>query len=82
MEFAQVRRLIDEHLMLTLHVARNAVSKLKPGGTLLFMSGTGARLAAIGLGIASALTVASPALIANLGLELAPSESTSLQPAS
>jgi NAD(P)-dependent dehydrogenase (short-subunit alcohol dehydrogenase family) len=72
MDFAQVRRLIDEHLMLTLHVARNAVSKLRPGGTLLFMSGTGARRAAIGLGIASALTAASPALIANLALELAP----------
>jgi NAD(P)-dependent dehydrogenase (short-subunit alcohol dehydrogenase family) len=72
MDFAQVRRLVDEHLLLVLQVARNAVNKVRPGGTLLFMSGTGARRAAIGLGVTSALTAAVPALIGNLALELAP----------
>ena len=72
MDFAQVRRLIDEHLLLVLQVARNAIDKVRPGGTLLFMSGTGGRRAAIGLGITSALTAAIPALIGNLALELAP----------
>lgn len=72
MDFAQVRRLVDEHLLLVLQVARNAVNKVRPGGTLLFMSGTGGRRAAIGLGVTSALTAAVPALIGNLALELAP----------
>ena len=58
--------------MLTLQVARNAAPKVRPGGTLLFMGGTGARRPGIGLGIASTVTVALPALIANLALELAP----------
>ena len=72
LDFAQVRRLLDEHLLLALHVARNAAHKVRPGGTLLFMGGTGARRPAIGLGIASALSAALPALTANLALELAP----------
>jgi NAD(P)-dependent dehydrogenase (short-subunit alcohol dehydrogenase family) len=58
--------------LLTIQVARNAANKVRPGGTLVFMGGTGARRPAIGLAIASALTAASPALIANLALELAP----------
>ena len=72
MDFAEVRRAIDEHLLLALQVARNAAHKVRPGGTLLFMGGTGARRAGVGLGIASALTAALPALTANLALELAP----------
>jgi len=72
LDFAQVQRLLDEHFLLPLHVARNAAQKVRPGGTLLFMGGTGARRPAIGLAIASALTVASPALTASLALELAP----------
>jgi len=72
MDFAQVRRLVDEHLLLVLQIARNAVNKVRPGGTLLFMSGTAGRRAAVGLGVTSALTAALPALIGNLALELAP----------
>ena len=45
---------------------------MKPGGTLLFMGGTGARRPGVGLGIAATLTAALPALTANLALELAP----------
>jgi NAD(P)-dependent dehydrogenase (short-subunit alcohol dehydrogenase family) len=72
MDFAQVRRLLDEHLLLVLYVARNAAHKVRPGGTLLFMGGTGGRRPAIGLAIASAVTAALPALTASLALELAP----------
>jgi len=72
MEFAHARRALDEHLLLFLEVARNAAHKVRPGGTLLFMGGTGARRPAIGLIIASAVTAALPALTANLALELAP----------
>ena len=72
MDFAQVRSAIDGHLMMALQIARNAVNKVRPGGTLLFMGGTGARRPAVGLGIAAAITAALPALTANLALELAP----------
>jgi NAD(P)-dependent dehydrogenase (short-subunit alcohol dehydrogenase family) len=72
MEFEQARRALDGHLLLMLQVARNAAHKVRPGGTLLFMGGTGARRPGIGLGIVSAVTAALPALTANLALELAP----------
>jgi NAD(P)-dependent dehydrogenase (short-subunit alcohol dehydrogenase family) len=71
-DFAEARHDVDEHLWLTLHVARDAADKVRPGGTLLFMSGTGARRTNVGLAIASTLTAGLPALIANLALELAP----------
>jgi NAD(P)-dependent dehydrogenase (short-subunit alcohol dehydrogenase family) len=72
MDFAEARRALDAHLLLALQVARNAAHKVRPGGTLLFMGGTGARRPGIGLGIASTVTAALPALTANLALELAP----------
>ena len=43
MDFEQARRALDTHLLLMLQVARNAVHKVRPGGTLLFMGGTGGR---------------------------------------
>jgi NAD(P)-dependent dehydrogenase (short-subunit alcohol dehydrogenase family) len=72
MDLEQARRGLDEHMLLLLDVARNAVHKVRPGGTLVFMGGTGGRRPSIGIGIASTVTVALPALIANLALELAP----------
>jgi NAD(P)-dependent dehydrogenase (short-subunit alcohol dehydrogenase family) len=71
-DLEQARRALDEHLLLMLQVARNAAPKMRPGGALLFMGGTGARRPGIGLGIASTVTIALPALTANLALELAP----------
>ena len=55
-----------------LEVARNAVGKMRPGGTLLLMGGTGGRRVGHGLGIASAATAALPPFTAALALELAP----------
>ena len=72
LDFAQARQALSEHPMLVLQVARNAAGKMKPGGTLLFMGGTGGRRPGIGLGIVSTLSAALPALTANLALELAP----------
>jgi len=72
MDFAEVREAINGHLMMALQVSRNATDKVRPGGTLLFMGGTGARRPAVGLALASALTAALPALTANLALELTP----------
>ena len=63
---------LDAHILLPLQVARNAVGKVRPGGTLLFMGGTGGRRPAVGFALISALTAAGPAMIRNLALELAP----------
>jgi NAD(P)-dependent dehydrogenase (short-subunit alcohol dehydrogenase family) len=72
MDFAKVRRDIDEHLLLALRVARNARTRVRPGGTLLFMGGTGGRRPRIGLSTVTAMTAALPALVASLALEIAP----------
>ena len=66
------RRDIDAHLLLPLHVARDAASKVRPGGTLLFMGGTRGRRPAAGLAFTAALTAALPAMIKSLALEVAP----------
>ena len=50
MDFDEARRALEEHLWLTLGVARYAAGKVRPGGTLLFMGGTGGRHAGVGLG--------------------------------
>jgi NAD(P)-dependent dehydrogenase (short-subunit alcohol dehydrogenase family) len=71
-DFDKARRDVDAHLLLPLHVARDAASKVRPGGTLLFMGGTGGRRPAPGLSLISALTAALPAMTKNLALELAP----------
>ena len=72
MDFEQVRSALDTHLLLMLQVARYAAHKVRPGGTLLFMGGTGGRRPGIGLGIVSTVTAALPALTASLAIELAP----------
>jgi NAD(P)-dependent dehydrogenase (short-subunit alcohol dehydrogenase family) len=68
----QARHALNGHLLLALQVARNAGPKIRPGGTLLLVGGTGARRPGIGLGMVSTATAALPALTANLALELAP----------
>jgi NAD(P)-dependent dehydrogenase (short-subunit alcohol dehydrogenase family) len=72
MDFDEARRALQEHPMVMLGVARYAAGKVRSGGTLLFMGGTGARHPAVGVGISSALTAALPALTASLALEVAP----------
>jgi NAD(P)-dependent dehydrogenase (short-subunit alcohol dehydrogenase family) len=72
LDFALARRDVEEHLWLALHVAREAAGRFRPGGSLVFMSGTGGRRPAIGLSLIAAMTAALPALTANLALELAP----------
>ncbi|MBV9058010.1 MAG: SDR family oxidoreductase [Pseudonocardiales bacterium] len=72
MDAAQVREALSGHVVLALEVARNAAGKIRPGGTLVLMGGTGARRVGHGLGIASAATAALPAFTAALALELAP----------
>jgi NAD(P)-dependent dehydrogenase (short-subunit alcohol dehydrogenase family) len=71
-DFEKARRDVEAHLFLPMQIARLAANKVRPGGTLLFMSGTGGRRTAKGYALISALTAAMPALTKNLALELAP----------
>ena len=68
----KARRDVESHLLLPIQIARHAAGKVRPGGTLLFMGGTGGRRTAAGLTLIGALTAALPALTRNLALELAP----------
>jgi NAD(P)-dependent dehydrogenase (short-subunit alcohol dehydrogenase family) len=68
----EARRGLTERLLLAIEVARGAVGKVRPPGSLIFMGSTGARHPRAGLGIASTVTVAFPTLIASLALEIAP----------
>jgi NAD(P)-dependent dehydrogenase (short-subunit alcohol dehydrogenase family) len=72
LDLDRARRDIEAHLLLPLQVARNARNKVRPGGTLLFMGGTGGRSTTKGLALVSAVTAALPELTKNLALELAP----------
>ena len=72
MDAVQLRQAISEHLVMALEVARNAAGKMRPGGTLLLMGGTGGRKISRDLGIVSAATAALPPFAAALALELAP----------
>jgi len=71
-DFDEARRSVEAHLLLPLQIARHAANKIRPGGTLLFMGGTGGRRTAKGFALISALTAAAPAMTKNLALELAP----------
>jgi NAD(P)-dependent dehydrogenase (short-subunit alcohol dehydrogenase family) len=72
MDAADVREALSDHVVLDLEVARNAVAKMRPGGTLLFMGGTAGRRVGPDLGIASAATAALPPFVATLALEISP----------
>jgi NAD(P)-dependent dehydrogenase (short-subunit alcohol dehydrogenase family) len=72
MDADQVRDAISGHVVVALEVARNAAPRMRPGGTLLLIGGTGGRRVRQGLGIVSAATAALPPFTAALALELAP----------
>jgi NAD(P)-dependent dehydrogenase (short-subunit alcohol dehydrogenase family) len=72
MDLEAARRSLYEHPMVMLSVARAAIGKVRPGGTLLFMGGTGGRRVGVGMSIIAAGTAALPALTASLAVEIAP----------
>jgi NAD(P)-dependent dehydrogenase (short-subunit alcohol dehydrogenase family) len=71
-DFDRARRDLEAHLFLPMQVARNTADKVRSGGTLIFIGGTGGRRPTKGFALIGALTAAGPALIKNLALELAP----------
>jgi len=68
----RAHRDFDAHIWLAVSVAQHAVGRVRPGGTLLFMGGTGGRRRGPGLSLIAAGTAAMNALIANLAVEVAP----------
>jgi NAD(P)-dependent dehydrogenase (short-subunit alcohol dehydrogenase family) len=72
LDFDKVRADIDAHILVPVQVAREAIGRVRSGGTLLFIGGTGGRRVHAGLGLISALTAAMPPLVATLALEVAP----------
>jgi NAD(P)-dependent dehydrogenase (short-subunit alcohol dehydrogenase family) len=68
----QVRDVLSDHVLLGLEVARSAAPRMRPGGTLVLMGGTGGRRVSRELGIVSAATAALPPFVATLALEIAP----------
>jgi NAD(P)-dependent dehydrogenase (short-subunit alcohol dehydrogenase family) len=68
----EARVALTEHMLLALAVARQAVGRVRSGGTVLLIGGTGGRRISPGSAIVSAVTAAMPALTASLALDLAP----------
>ncbi|WP_121704259.1 SDR family oxidoreductase [Streptomyces sp. BBFR25] len=72
MDLVETSRHFGERLAMTLAIAKYGRDRMRAGGTLLFVGGTGGRRPGVGRTVIAALTAALPALTANLALELAP----------
>lgn len=72
LDFDEVRRVLDEHLIGALRVARECVDRVRAAGSLTLITGTGARRPGIGLSVSAIGSVGGPAMTADIALELAP----------
>jgi NAD(P)-dependent dehydrogenase (short-subunit alcohol dehydrogenase family) len=72
MDFEQARSVLDEHLLGSLRIARECATRIRPGGSLTFITGTDARHPRPGSSLAAISAAAVPAITANAALELAP----------
>ena len=70
-DFTKARRNVEEEFWLPLLLARFATGKVRPGGTLLFIGGTGGRKPSAGP-VLTTFTAAIPALTKALAVEIAP----------
>lgn len=70
MDFAAVRRDLDQHLLLPMHLGQLAPGRVL--GSLTFIGGTGGRQRGVGRTVIGALTAAMPAIVENMAVELAP----------
>jgi NAD(P)-dependent dehydrogenase (short-subunit alcohol dehydrogenase family) len=76
----EARRHFDERLSVTLGTALFSRGKIRPGGSLLFIGGTGGRRRGVGLTLITTLTAALPAMASNLAVELAPTRVNVIAP--
>jgi NAD(P)-dependent dehydrogenase (short-subunit alcohol dehydrogenase family) len=72
MSAEDVNEALGGHVVQSLDVARSAAPKMRPGGSLLIMGGTGGRKISRDLGLFSAATAVLPPFTAALALQLAP----------
>ena len=70
--FDEVRADIDRHLLVPAQIALHAIGRVRAGGSLTFIGGTGGRRRGVGMAFIGAMTAAMPALVENLALEIAP----------
>jgi NAD(P)-dependent dehydrogenase (short-subunit alcohol dehydrogenase family) len=71
MAYDDLRHALGDRLLLAVQACRYAAGRVKPGGSLLFMSAEAAR-PAVGEGAEATVAAAVPVLVANLALEVAP----------
>jgi NAD(P)-dependent dehydrogenase (short-subunit alcohol dehydrogenase family) len=76
----EARRHFDERLAVTLGTAIFSRGKIRSGGSLLFVGGTGGRRRGAGLTLIATLTAALPAMASNLAVELAPTRVNVIAP--
>jgi NAD(P)-dependent dehydrogenase (short-subunit alcohol dehydrogenase family) len=72
LDFTRARAVVEEHLWLPIQLCRIAADRVRAGGSLIFLGGTGGRRPGPGLALINALTAAGPALTQALALEIAP----------
>ncbi|MCO8277029.1 SDR family oxidoreductase [Actinoplanes sp. TRM 88003] len=72
MDFEQARAFLDQHILGYLRIVKLCAAAVRPGGSLTFISGTGARHAAVGISLAAIGTAAIGAIVANAALEIGP----------
>ncbi|BAL89850.1 putative short-chain dehydrogenase [Actinoplanes missouriensis 431] len=71
-DFEDARRELDAHLLTPLRVARECADRVRPGGSLTLISGTGARRPGHGMALIAIGTAGLSSITANAALELAP----------
>jgi NAD(P)-dependent dehydrogenase (short-subunit alcohol dehydrogenase family) len=72
LDFDQALRVLDEHLVGALRIARASATRVRAGGSLTFITGTDARRPGVGSSVAAILAAALPTIAANIAVELAP----------
>jgi NAD(P)-dependent dehydrogenase (short-subunit alcohol dehydrogenase family) len=72
LDFDAALRVLDEHLLGSLWIARACGARVRPGGSLTLITGTHARRPGVGLSVAAIAAAALPAIAANVAVELAP----------
>jgi NAD(P)-dependent dehydrogenase (short-subunit alcohol dehydrogenase family) len=71
-DFGKARRDMEQHMFVPIQIARQAIGRVRPGGSLVLIGGTGGRRPAVGTATISTLTAGLPALTRTLALEIAP----------
>jgi NAD(P)-dependent dehydrogenase (short-subunit alcohol dehydrogenase family) len=72
LDLDRARRVLDEHLLGSLRVARCCASRVRAGGSLALLTGSHARRPGAGLTVAAIAAAAVPVIAANAAVELAP----------